>query len=275
MAYRRAVWLCRYALGMTVRECHQANPGKSFDAVRDICRDFKRRLEEGEDAQQDDRPWAPSTGRHSQRSAKIGPEELAFLRKVVDDEPRLYHDEISKRLADDHGIKLSPWNCARYMHLPEEKGGLGYSLKKLTRLACQKSFAERLGYLKSWRGFFRNFHHTALVLDESHGNESLGRRDRGWGARGQRVYVFEDLVRDASFSLLAVADCNGFVKEMCYVTQEPVTSDSFYDYFTIFVLPHLRPFGEKGGILVLDNVGAWATRRCVFARLYMRRARAE
>ena len=113
------------------------------------------------------------------------------------------------------------------------------------------------------------------MLDESHGNESLGRRDRGWGARGQRVYVFEDLVRDPSFSLLAVADCNGFVKEMCYVTQEPVTSDSFYDYFTIFVLPHLRPFGEKGGILVLDNVGAWATRRCVFARLYMRRARAE
>ena len=73
----------------------------------------------------------------------------------------------------------------------------------------------------------------------------------------------------------STADCNGFVKEMCYVTQEPVTSDSFYDYFTIFVLPHLRPFGEKGGILVLDNVGAWATRRCVFARLCMRRARAE
>ena len=79
----------------------------------------------------------------------------------------------------------------------------------------------------------------------------------------------------SAYSLLAVADCNGFVKEMCYVTQEPVTSDSFYDYFTIFVLPHLRPFGEKGGILVLDNVGAWATRRCVFARLYMRRSRAE
>ena len=204
-------WAC------TLRECHQANPGKSFDAGRDICRDFKRRLEEGEDAQQDDRPWAPSTGRHSQRCAKIGPGELVFLKKVIDDEPRLYHDKISKRLADDHGIKLSPWNYARYMHL--------------------KSFAERLGYLKSWRGFFRNIHHTALVLDESHGNES--------GVR----------VGSGCASLLAVADCNGFVNEMCYVTPEPVKSDWFYDYFTIFVLPHLLPFGEKGGILVLDHGG--------------------
>ena len=161
--------------------------------------------------------WAPSTGRHSQRCAKIGPGELVFLKKVIDDEPRLYHDKISKRVADDHGIKLSPWNYARYMHL--------------------KSFAERLGYLKSWRGFFRNIHHTALVLDESHGNES--------GVR----------VGSGCASLLAVADCNGFVNEMCYVTPEPVKSDWFYDYFTIFVLPHLLPFGEKGGILVLDHGG--------------------
>ena len=173
-------WAC------TLRECHQANPGKSFDAGRDICRDFKRRLEEGEDAQQDDRPWAPSMGRRSQRRAKIGPGELVFLKKVIDDEPRLYHDKISKRLADDHDIKLSPWNYARYMHLPVENGGLGYSLKKVTRLACQKSFAERLGYLKSWRGFFRNIHHTALVLDESHGNESGVRVGSGCAVRGPR-----------------------------------------------------------------------------------------
>ena len=70
----------------------------------------------------------------------------------------------------------------------------------------------------SWRGFFRNIHHTALVLDESHGNES--------GVR----------VGSGCASLLAVADCNGIVNEMCYVTQEPVKSDWFYDYFTIFVM---------------------------------------
>ena len=40
----------------------------------------------------------------------------------------------------------------------------------------------------------------------------------------------------SAYSLLAVADCNGFVNEMCYVTQEPVKSDWFYDYFTIFVM---------------------------------------
>jgi hypothetical protein len=262
MAYRKAVWMCRYALFMTVEQCHAANPGKSLRQVRRICRSFRDKIEEGDGAD-DDRPWAPPIVSRRRRSgAGIGDNEIAWLKRVVDDEPRLYHDEISQRLWQDHGVRMSPWNCARYMHLPIAKGGLGYTIKKLSRLACHKDFRERLEYLEVWLGFFRCFHHTALVLDESHGNESLGRRDRGWGPRGKRVYVFEDLVRDASFSLLAVADCNGFRPEMCFVTHEPVTSDLFYEYFRAYVLPQLRPFGEHGGILVLDNVGGRAIVCC-------------
>ena len=49
------------------------------------------------------------------------------------------------------------------------------TIKKLSRLACHKDFHERLEYLQTL-GFFRCIHHTDLVLDESHGNESLVRR---------------------------------------------------------------------------------------------------
>ena len=74
--------------------------------------------------------------RRRRPGAGVGDNEIAWLKRVVDDEPRLYHDEISQRLWQDHGVRMSPWNCARYMHLPIAKGGLGYTIKKLSRLAC-------------------------------------------------------------------------------------------------------------------------------------------
>ena len=67
--------------------------------------------------------------------AAVGEEEIAWLKRVVDEEPRLYHDEISRwqPLRADHGIRISTWNCTRYMHLLTAKGGLRGSVTLLSR----------------------------------------------------------------------------------------------------------------------------------------------
>ena len=67
--------------------------------------------------------------------AAVGEEEIAWLKRVVDEEPRLYHDEISRwqPLRQDHGIRISTWNCIRYMHLLTAKGGLRGSVTLLSR----------------------------------------------------------------------------------------------------------------------------------------------
>jgi hypothetical protein len=108
--------------------------------------------------------------------------------------------------------------------------------------------------LHSWWGFYRDLHHTALVLDESHGDENVARRAMGWAPRGEKAYVFEPFKKSTSFSLLAVANQDGFCPHMCYISQEPVTSEMFVDFFRVFVYPYLRPLGEPNGLLLLDNV---------------------
>ena len=48
MAYRKAVWMCRYAVFMTVEQCHAANPGESLRQMRRICRRIRHKIEEGD-----------------------------------------------------------------------------------------------------------------------------------------------------------------------------------------------------------------------------------
>ena len=131
---------------------------------------------------------------------------------------------------------------------------MGYTLKKLSRLAVQKDYAERRDFLQSWLGFYRDLHHTALVLDESHGDENVARRAMGWAPGGQKAYVFEPFKKTTTFSLLAVSNQDVFCPHMCYIAQEPVTSELFVDCFRDFVYPYLRPLGEPDGLLLLDNV---------------------
>ena len=68
-------------------------------------------------------------------------------------------------------------------------GGLGYSLKLLTRLAVQAWREERRIYLNCLRQVDnpRQF----VFIDESTSGRNEGRRRRGWGALGVEVPGYE------------------------------------------------------------------------------------
>ena len=201
------------------------------------------------------RPWALPVRRKSLTVARtLDGEGLQHLKQVVDENPRLFLDEIALKLKNERVVMMSEASVCRYLMASKRNGGLGYTLKKLSRLAVQKDYAERRDFLHIWLGFYRDLHHTALVLDESHGDENVARRAMGWAPRGEKAYVFEPFKKSTSFSLLAVANQDGFCPHMCYISQEPVTSEMFVDYFRVFVHPYLRPLGEPNGLLLLDNV---------------------
>ena len=82
----------------------------------------------------------------------------------------------------------------------------------------------------------------------------------GWAPRGEKAYVFEPFKKSTSCSLLAVANQDGFCLHMCYIAQEPVTSELFVDYFRVFVHPYLRPLGEPNGLLLLNVSQHWDPR---------------
>ena len=254
MMYRKKVWHYRYCLSRSVRECWLAHPERSFATCKRLCKEFERTYASlvGDPPS---RPWAiPVKRRTSSVARKLDEDGLRCLKSIVDDNPRLFLDEIALKLKMDHGVILSEASICRYLMASTRNGGLGYTLKKLSRLAVQKDYAERRDFLHVWLGFYRELHHTALVLDESHGDENVARREMGWAALGQKAYVFEPFRKTTTFSLLAVANQDGFCPHMCYIAREPVTSDLFVDYFRHYVYPYLRPLGEPNGILLLDNV---------------------
>jgi transposase len=255
MMYRKKVWHDRYCLSRSVRECWLAHPERSFATCKRLCKEFRHTYATlvGEPPS---RPWAFPVRRRGRLSAarKLGEDGLQHLKAIVDDNPRLFLDEIALKLKTEHGVTLSEAAVCRYLMASKRNGGLGYTLKKLSRLAVQKDYAERRDFLHVWLGFYGDLHHTALVLDESHGDENTARRAMGWAERGQKAYVFEPFRKATTFSLLAVANQDGFCPHMSYIVREPVTSELFVEYFRAFVYPYLRPFGEPNGILLLDNV---------------------
>jgi hypothetical protein len=73
----------------------------------------------------------------------------------------------------------------------------------------------------------------------------------GSAPRGEKTYVLEPFKKATSFSLLAVANQDGFCPHMCYISREPVASELFVDYFRDFVHLYLCPLGEPNGLLLL------------------------
>jgi transposase len=254
MAYHKKVRHSRYCLSLSVRQCWHAHPERSLQTCKRLCKEFTLTYTtlSGETPS---RPWAFPVRRKSLSVArKLDAESLQHLKQVVDENPRLFLDEIALKIKNDCGVILSEAAVCRNLMASKRNGGLGYTLKKLSRLAVQKDYAERRDFLHIWLGFYRDLYHTALVLDERHGDENVARRAMGWAPRGEQAYVFEPFKESTSFSLLAVANQDGFCPHMCYISQEPVTSELFVDYFRVFVHPYLRPLGEPNGLLLLDNV---------------------
>jgi hypothetical protein len=62
-------------------------------------------------------------------NSTITPEYLAALKRMIDDDPELYLDEMEKLMLDKHGFETSQTTVHKAIHLPVAKGGLGYSLQ--------------------------------------------------------------------------------------------------------------------------------------------------
>ena len=71
---------------------------------------------------------------------------LEVLRRVVDERPAAYLDEIQRELREVYKIRIHISPICRYLHAPEPRG-LGYSLLVLEHRAMSKNYGERKRFL--------------------------------------------------------------------------------------------------------------------------------
>ena len=102
-------------LSLSVRHCWHAHPERSFDTCKRLCKEFKRTFTtlSGEAPS---RPWALPVRRKSLTVArKLDGESLQHLKQVVDENPRLFLDEIALKLKNERGSMMSEASVCRYL----------------------------------------------------------------------------------------------------------------------------------------------------------------
>ena len=96
---------------------------------------------------------------------------LEVLRRVVDERPAAYLDEIQRELRKVYKIRIHISTICRYLHSPAPRG-LGYSLLVLEHRAMNKDYRERKRFLDAMAT--KVFPVDQLIfVDECHKSESL------------------------------------------------------------------------------------------------------
>jgi hypothetical protein len=186
---------------------------------------------------------------------------------MLDNNPRLYLDELQARLYRITLVRYSITTIRRAIQRPPSEGGIGYTNKVLEERAVQTSAEEQFLY----KCCLASVPDPSMLvfLDESHKSRADGRRRRGWGHKGQNIIserLFESSGRH-NYTLIGAVDINGFVENACCVvwskhsdtdqnpTRGTVDQVRFLEYVEEDLLPELGSYDrcEPRSVVVMDN----------------------
>jgi DDE superfamily endonuclease len=116
--------------------------------------------------------------------------------------------------------------------------------------AAQRDEAQRAEY---WYAIFEECTDPAQLVfaDETAKVDSVLRRKRGWGGRGQRVESVRLLHNSTHVSILACYGIGGFIDY--HHVEGGYNAADFMDAVESMIVPHLNVWPAPGSILVLDN----------------------
>jgi transposase len=133
------------------------------------------------------------------------------LKRIVDQHPDMYLDEIQEAFCAQTGVYWSATYLWKRLH-----ASVGYSLKVIVNKAKQRDEEER----KEYQEFMEEFVDSPsqlVYLDETARGRNASRRRRTWFKRGQqpvRDAYFED-DNAKRYTMIAACDINGFIIDTC------------------------------------------------------------
>jgi transposase len=179
------------------------------------------------------------------------------IKAIIDNDPTLYLDEISAKLYDQTGSKISGNVISKRMKVE------GYSRKVIYAKAVQQNKRDKEQFINTMR-----FHITkpemALFIDESNKDRTAAIRKFGYGAVGKQLNRKTVFNRDIRYTFLGAANMYGFVFSACDVVphfykekedHQPVDTERFYRYMQTHVAPILGNYlrQESNSVVIMDN----------------------
>ena len=189
---------------------------------------------------------------------------LQILKDILDKHPEYYLDQFVEALYRKSNVLVSPSTVYRCLH-----DQLNYRMLAVQEIALQRNEEDRELFKEALLAIVE--HPEMLILvDETHKDKNASRKRRAWGRRGVNLELsrwFEDTVR---YTLIGVADFNGFVAESCCLVRRDVAEAEFttmegsagtvtQERFLKFVKDDLCPvlgnfeLCEKRSIVLMDN----------------------
>ena len=196
------------------------------------------------------------------------------LKRIVDENPDAYLDEIQKEMV------FAGRKCYSLSYIWKQLTGntIRYSLKRAIEIAAERDEEERRRYLES-REIGLPRPEMAIFIDETYKGQNDGRRKRRWGRKGKKATYRRPLTftgsHDRRYSLLAAADINGFVIEACEQvfaktsatdtdpTRGTIDAERFELWVEEFLCPTLGNYDleEPRSLVILDNASTHHTAR--------------
>ena len=198
--------------------------------------------------------WLPA-------GAKINEIELQQLKNIIDNRPDLYLDEIALVFGVTTGKYVHHSTLWRYI-----TEHLNYSLQCLTERALQQSEIARDDFKRHLRRTLQDKPEMLIMVDETHKDRSASRRRRGYGKRNSGGLKVDEWFKNTiRYTLIGVADINGFVDDACRVFPRNEISDEgaagtvkredFENWVEQYLCPQLGNYrrGEARSVVLLDN----------------------
>ena len=195
------------------------------------------------------------------KRAKIDDGELIQLKKILDDHPNLYLDEIALAFHI---------TCGKYLHYTTIWNyitkKIGYSLQSISTSAKQQCKEYQDQFLFALHQQLQGDPTRLITIDETHKDRNASRRRRGWAKRNSGgVKLKEWYTNVVRYTLIAAADIHGFITSACHtvlrdeILEEGAAGTVDADYFLYWVREYLVPvlgrfeYGEPRSVVSMDN----------------------
>lgn len=187
--------------------------------------------------------YSTDAGKHGRSPLHTTDENLAILKKMLDEVPDMTLDELAVAWSDTVGARVSRATTGRAV------AKLGYTLRKAFRALerDQERIAELRARFTVWQGDAKP--DDLIFVDESGVTVDMA-RTQGWSPAGEPVLDRIPRNRGTVTTLISALGMAGIVATMA------IESGTSGEVFRAFATEVLLPAVQPGATVVLDNLGA-------------------
>jgi len=168
--------------------------------------------------------------------------DVEFLLGTIRQSPDLYLDELQEMMAVSCGIDVSRATVWRTLRRA------GFTMKKITRVAAERSAQKRLEYLARIGEYNAE---QLIFVDESSVDRRTTYRQRAWSFRGTKAQRKAFFVRGRRFSVLPALSLRDGILH-CDIVEGSFCTETFLKFID-GLLDNMQPYPAPNSVIVMDN----------------------